>query len=430
MASKPKNSYFPKNKIPEEDLNKVREHINSFPRLQSHYTRKDTHKEYLDSALNVKKMYELYSKRYENPVEEHKYRSVFTTEFNLDFFQPKKDQCMTCAKLKTANDKEKLIQHHDLKERARKEKATDKKEAKIKQNLHVVTFDLQQVLNIPKSNVSAFYYKRKLCMYNLTVYDVGSKAVKCYVWPEYSGKRGACEIGTCLIKYIQSLPVYIDHVILYSDCCAGQNRNRFIFTGMLYALQQCDNIKVIEQKFLVSGHTQMEADSVHAAIENAQRNISIYTENDWATVIRLARRKNPYTVVNLHNTSFIDLKQMADVNPKMNINGEKVQFMKICHFVYRKDSDYVQYRHSYDEVLQNILIKRTQTRTTAYTAMQESPLYMKELPISKAKKKDIESLCSSGAIPKFYHAYYEGIPCSISEEEDFVDIEELSNDDE
>ena len=49
------------NRTPENMLESVREHIRvTFPTIDSHYCRKDTNKQYLDSYLNLKKMYKLY----------------------------------------------------------------------------------------------------------------------------------------------------------------------------------------------------------------------------------------------------------------------------------------------------------------------------------------------------------------------------------
>jgi len=48
-----------------------------------------------------------------------------------------------------------------------------------------------------------------------------------------------------------------------------------ICTALLHAVSTLANIHIIDQKYLVSGHTQMGCDSVHAAIENAKRNTSI-----------------------------------------------------------------------------------------------------------------------------------------------------------
>ena len=75
------------------------------------------------------------------------------------------------------------------------------------------------------------------------------------------------------------------HVILYSDCCTGQNRNQYITVGLLHALQNS------EQKFLESGHTQMECDSMHSTIEQAKKRTSIFIPSQWDTIITMARKK-------------------------------------------------------------------------------------------------------------------------------------------
>lgn len=54
----------PKNKLSEEQLNHVKNHINEFPRTDPHYCRKDSKKQYLSPELNVSTMYELYCSDY------------------------------------------------------------------------------------------------------------------------------------------------------------------------------------------------------------------------------------------------------------------------------------------------------------------------------------------------------------------------------
>jgi len=53
---KRKNHYF-WNKTSTTDIDFVKEHINRFPRIESHYCRKDTSKLYLASDLTKSKMY-------------------------------------------------------------------------------------------------------------------------------------------------------------------------------------------------------------------------------------------------------------------------------------------------------------------------------------------------------------------------------------
>jgi hypothetical protein len=78
-------------------------------------------------------------------------------------------------------------------------------------------------------------YKRRLATYNLKNGD-GT----CYVWNGTIAKRGAKEIGSCLLNFLQT---YFNdtvespsNVIFYSDNCAGQNKNKFITSLYIYAV--------------------------------------------------------------------------------------------------------------------------------------------------------------------------------------------------
>ena len=48
------------NKTSDERMERIREHINSFPVTDSHYCRKDTKRQYLEEGLSVNAMYRLY----------------------------------------------------------------------------------------------------------------------------------------------------------------------------------------------------------------------------------------------------------------------------------------------------------------------------------------------------------------------------------
>lgn len=50
-----KGRHAPQNKVTESSKDKIQEHINSFPKLESHYSKKDTNKLYLEGSLNLPK---------------------------------------------------------------------------------------------------------------------------------------------------------------------------------------------------------------------------------------------------------------------------------------------------------------------------------------------------------------------------------------
>lgn len=76
----------------------------------------------------------------------------------------------------------------------------------------------------------------------------------------------------------------------------------------------------IRHTYLEKGHTQSEGDSVHSVIEKAARSVPIYTPEQWYTLVRTAKRKKPYKVIELDQESIIDLK---DLEKKTTINWEK-----------------------------------------------------------------------------------------------------------
>lgn len=177
-----------KRSIPEETKAYIREHINSFPRMPSHYCRSNTKKEYLEAELTLARMYNLYVEKCQEesvvPAKSHLYRKIFNTEFNLDFHVPKKDRCDTCMEYdaqKNANTlNEQLQQKYNLhlkdKQETREERDSDRK--LVDDTKAVICFDLQNVLTCPRANISNFFYKRKLNVYNLTAHCATSKKEK------------------------------------------------------------------------------------------------------------------------------------------------------------------------------------------------------------------------------------------------------------
>lgn len=97
-----RGKHTPHNKTEEDLLKDVREHIESFPVMESHYCRKSTSRSYLSSTLNLSIMYRLYLEKMsllaKETVSEYIYRNIFNTDYNLSFHVPKKDTCPTCEK--------------------------------------------------------------------------------------------------------------------------------------------------------------------------------------------------------------------------------------------------------------------------------------------------------------------------------------------
>ena len=426
--------HSPANKTPREKLTKIREHIESFPAIEAHYTRKDSNRKFLGPELNIRKMYEEYSderdKNGEPKVTHSLYRKIFNEEYNYSFHVPKKDQCNLCTKYNrsvadgsiTQELTEQYEKHQARKETARKEKERDKQLAKMHSNIYAATFDLQAVLYTPCSLVSLMYYMRKFCYYNFTIFSLATLSGSCYVWTEVEAKRGSCEIATCLNLHLLSLSPPTDHVIFYSDACGGQNRNQVIAACFLEAVETIPSINIIDHKFLESGHTQMECDSMHSAVDHAKKHTAIYTPYRWDTVLRQARRRNPYTVVPIRHgdvKDFKKVKQDRQKNVKLTTDGKKVQWNKIKWMRYTKKEPGTCYiKYDFDEEFQEVKVYGTKRGRSAETESVKiggiPQKYKSKLPISAAKKKDLMQMCKTGVIPPEFHDFYEKLPSSSS----------------
>ena len=305
-----------------------------------------------------------------NPVSLHVYRDVFNTEFNLGFHKPKKDQCLTCAKFNnlTGAEKEDFRPIHEAhierKVESQDAKNEDKKCAEEDQSYKAITFDLQAVLFTPFTEVSLLFYKRKLAVYNLTVYEQAGRLGFCYLWPETNGKRGANEIATCLLKYFSSLPEHVKHVTSFSDTCSGQNRNIFVAAAMVYAVSTSDNLETIDMKFLESGHSMMEVDSVHAAIETKRKHQKVYNTHEWGMICTATRERNPYTVTELEFTDFMDFHKLVEetvVNRNKSISGQNVNWLKLkwLRFIKAKPNSILVKERLTDDEFQEIVVNQS-----------------------------------------------------------------------
>lgn len=232
-------------------------HINSIPRIESHYLRAQTTKEFIDGGKTMADLYRDYRAICENnsePFVKYKmYCHIFNTSHNISFFQPKKDLCEDCEAHKNRTEEEKkgdvgYFKHIEEKTLSREEKDRDKNTPK---NVIVCTYDLQAVLPLPNGDISVFYYLSKVATYNFTICDIKNLQSYCYVWHEGEANRGANEIASCVWKYMeqksQESPDDFE-IIFYSDNCSGQNKNKFIIGLYAYALNQLPNLTSVTHK--------------------------------------------------------------------------------------------------------------------------------------------------------------------------------------
>lgn len=413
-----------------EEKEHVRKHIESFPVVDSHFCRKSTKRQYLGSHLNISLMHRLYVVKRNaeggKPLSLKTYSEVFSTEYNLGFHRPIKDQCDLCTKyLNTTEDsketiKEEYTQHLTDHKLVSEMKSSSKERSKASIDFEAYAFDLEQVLVTPKMMASSSYYKRKLSTYNLSWYELGSGRVVCNIWHEGLAGRGSNEIASCIFKLLEDASKRdVKYVDLFSDSCGGQNRNRFFVTMLWFAINRL-SIQEVVHTFFVRGHSKNENDSVHSTVERAAQKIEIYTSGQWAAVVRGAKHKEPhYKVEELDTSDFHDFKKVAALLANFDLDSEKnkVNWMGIRKILLTKNSPFSFFYSEtpsgeYTEV--NLLQRVRKMTKVDPNDIQLVPVNDgKRTGIDKDKKRDLMTLCEQQLIPKVHHSFFEQLKTKL-----------------
>lgn len=410
--------------------------INSIPRIESHYLRAQTTREFISSEKSLADIYRDYKmmrERDDLPVASSStFNRIFNTEFNISFFIPKKDLCDLCERYKNSDEIQKpnLSQEYEqhLKEKtlARIEKENDKNKT---DGTITAVYDLQAVLQIPKGQISLFFYKSRINCLNFTVSDLKAKDVVCYFWDETEGKRGAVEIASCILDYIQSQidlnPNKEIDLIFYSDNCGGQQKNKFLLSAYAYAVNKL-TVKSITHKFLIRGHSQNEGDNVHSVIEKQIKRYSqsgpIYIPEQYKTLIGTAKKTGkPYKVKEMTHNKFYDVKALQESwGTNFNIDEEKNQIKWQDIKVLRVEKEHPEaffFKTSFsDETYRKVYVQKRVLRANRKAADQSFfsigllPAYTEKIPLSAAKRQDIQELIDKNSIPKsYFDIYYKGV---------------------
>ena len=167
---------------------------------------------------------------------------------------------------------------------------------------------------------------------------------------------------------------------------------------MLWYCLQKINLDSIEHKYFITGHTQNEADSMHAAIEAASKKLSIYTTSQWAAIIRAARNKAPSEVKEMCGLDFYDFKDVIShlKNFRTNTEHEKINrhSIKTIKFIEQAPNIF-HYQTDYDgPVIKAELFNRLRLKDILLPQnIKVKYLALDGFPISQEKYCDLLYLC-------------------------------------
>lgn len=390
-------------------------YFHNLDKVDSHYCRKRTKKKYIAATFRTKRKV---FNHYQGECSENKSVSYFTfatvfDQMNLSLFMPRKDQCDLCVCFKASQVSQGEYELHKVNEKRAKEEKDFDKTAAIEKRRH--TFSMEAVKLAPDINASAIYFRTRLQTHNFTIYNLASHQCTNYWWNETEGDMSASSFISCIIHHLKthclsdSLPI-----VLYSDGCGYQNRNQYLSNALsCFAIE---HNKIVGQKFLEKGHTQMECDSAHANIEKKLNKESIFVPSDYVTVSSEGRKtvmidntrvKLPFDNEYLNYgffSNYADSKLLRFNSIRPGVKKLDATVTQLRSIIYLPSGS-VKYKTDFDSQYRD-LPRIIQPYSSQHSSTEK--LHSSRLKITKSKYKHLQELKS--VIPTEYHDFYNNLP--------------------
>lgn len=308
------------NAIPEIDNILIREHIGSFPVKESHYSGKAYH--YLNSKLNVKKMYEMFKEKHPKSLIRYSYYiKIFHEHFNLHFGRPQIDTCCQCEDLSlkikspslSENSKRAAVAEMIVHKRRAKKFYTSlqntTEETKERNDIEAIAFDFMQNLHLPEVPVQDLFYLTQLSVNVFCIHNLNTGKAYFYLYHEGIANKGPNEVCSFIMDYITN---YVDPDVrelrLYSDNCPGQNKNHTM-VRMCMALVDSSRFTKVQQFYPVRGHSFLPCDRDFGVIKRSLRKIDrIYSIHEYTEIIIKSSKNNKFVVKEVSTADILNWK--------------------------------------------------------------------------------------------------------------------------
>lgn len=406
---------FPTRKSKEDDIEFLKDFIRKLPTYKSHYCI-STETKFLDPDLSIIKLYREYSRICDisnrSKLSEWVFREIFNSKFNLRFHKLKTDTCKTCDHLESISSSTEKHEHLSKVQNTKDKFAECVQLAKQSNSkVEVLTFDLQRALPLPSLSTSTAFYKRKVYLYNLCIYDeVRGKAFH-YVWHEGVASRGSQEIASCIFKHFEkNITNDCQRVIFWSDSCGGQNRNINITMMLKYFLNLAhESLESIEQNYFVSGHSYNSCDRCFGTIERERKKVgNIYIPENYNNLIKNSKKKEPsFELIEMQSKDFFSAATLLDSikNRKKTVAGDKVNWFNIQSITnVRSEPMILSFNEYGSKIDKKISIEKTRLNIST---KKLKFLYPKGRQISKKKYEDVNDLLQF--IPLEFHSFYHNL---------------------
>ncbi|CAG9763718.1 unnamed protein product [Ceutorhynchus assimilis] len=428
------------NKVPDEVVATVKNHIESFPARESHYSRNKNKKKFLPAELNVKKMYELYLEKYDfdqySLLKNHQkikpkvtydfYYRFFTQNYNLSFGYPRSDTCSSCDVMKirieaasTEEERRELTVQKEVHLRKAQAFYDDLKEkselAVTDPSVETICFDYQQNLPLPVLTTRDIFYARQIWVYNQMFHSCSNNQSVSYMFDEMTAKKGCIESISFLMHFIEKyVSKTVTTLYIFTDNCAGQNKNA-VMVHFLLALVSNGRFRKIVHHLPEPGHSFLPCDRNFGQIEKKKRKKELlYLPDEWYDLVQSCGKK--FVVERVEQDIIFDFKSYLEPYFKKTSVIKKKPFTisKYRIFIYdsvQPDQVLVTETHNIALVVGYPLYKSPGTKIDLHVA----PLAYHEKLALKTKKYDSIMPIVKKYVPPIYLEYYNTIKRAADE---------------
>lgn len=190
----------------------------------------------------------------------------------------------------------------------------------------------------------------------------------------------------------------------------------------LHDLTPDSSIEIIEQKYLIPGHSYNSCDLCFGVIEKKRKKSDdLIVPDDWVNLIKEAKTKAPpFHVTVMGENDFVSSAKLEQciVNRKKDTDGEKINWLKIRTFAYRKDDPFHVYVLSNDGKKRKINMKKKGFDADSLITCNVATLYPGGRAISTKKYNDLMQLLKY--VPQEKHDFFINLQKDESEDYGFA----------
>ncbi|GFS23605.1 vitamin B12-dependent ribonucleotide reductase [Elysia marginata] len=242
----------------DEQVGRVVAHIQSFKGRSSHYSRSKSKRVYLPDELNITKMFELFQQQHPAASLSYEtYRMILNNKFNISFEYPRSDTCSVCdqinarltcldSKLQSGSGETAALEqeralvltekeiHHRKAEVFYNRKKAAREKSSLDYSTLGIAFDYQKELPLPNKTTNDFFtdasYRSIRSIFMSWQARTSTFMSTMRRWPNVGSMMWHLSYT---IFFSNHVPAEVKHLELFSDGCAGQNKNwtiiRFLY---------------------------------------------------------------------------------------------------------------------------------------------------------------------------------------------------------